>query len=330
MSYTNSIEDASGTDSFSVFDSKTTGHEYHSRRLSMCNGCVDVRSITKSIVALEIIKLHVDGALHLDDRLDNFFTETIDTALASVTLDELLTHTSGIQDKSFFSQSVAYDPADDFAILYAPSECTRASSFAHAESDVCDTLNPFKWSIQHTPDPTVRGTFWYSNAGYQILACVIERVTGEQIHIACRNDLWDGWGGMMRWYRTKGVPLGQAGLCVRAGALSELGKRLLSDPLLQKVRDIAWSPTTLRVPNESRFNRMNSYGRGFWLNASDDGTVNEVLGHGSQSNYWYFDLAGRRCGYTRLHLSGTEAGDSLWEYGDDWDESITNLRELHL
>ena len=134
---------------------------------------------------------------------------------------------------------------------------------------------------------------------------------------------------MIRWHRTRDVPLGQAGLCVRSEALAELGRRLLLRSDLQRVRTLAWAVTTVHVPEQSRFNRMPSYGRGFWLNA-EGSKVTEVLGHGSQSNYWYFDLrTDPPRGFVRLHLSGPEAGGSLWEWGSDWDESASNIPELH-
>ena len=260
------------TDSFAEFGADYAAPGRSSGRLSRCSGCVDVRSITKSVVALAILKLHCDKKLNLADPVSNHlpavFPGAADASRDQITIDHLLQH----------------------------------------------------WE------------FSYSNAGYQLLALIVEKTAGERIDTYCRRELWGGWGrGPIRWKRPRGVPLGQSGLCTTAGALAELGRRLLVSPELSEVRALAWQVTTADVPD--RFNMMPAYGRGFWL--SGDGRA--VLGHGSQSNYWYFNLE-TQTGFARLHLSGTEIGDTLWEpeigdtlYGKsgDWNEELSRLDFLH-
>jgi len=308
------------TDSFALFGTGVSG-VYASKRMH-AGGCVDVRSITKSVVALAVLKLHTTNRLRLTDHLRAHLPAS---AAGGVTLDQLLTHTAGLRDASYlYPGTRPYDFDDDFAIAYDPAECHRATADGAAWQPgmACDGLSPHAWALNHPSHGDLAGTFKYSNAGYQLLAAVVEAVAGAPIDVFCRAELWGGWGaGRIGWHRTRGAPLGQSGLCVTAEALAVLGERLLHSPDLEAVRRLAWDIRVPAVPGrEVLRDRFTAYGRGFWL--TWDGT--EALGLGSQSNYWLFDVP-RSLGVARLHLSGTQVGDSYWEASPDYDSSLTDV-----
>ena len=116
-------------------------------------------SITKSFTATSILKLKKEGKLELSDRLDKYVTGLSDIYVNNdATIEELLTHRSGIADYT------------NNALLF--------------------TSNPFQngsWDAKKILDfieyPAVdRGTFKYSSANYIILGLIVEQVSGKSLN----------------------------------------------------------------------------------------------------------------------------------------------------
>src|SRR5436190_16219155 len=113
----------------------------------------NIGSLTKQFTALAILQLAESKKLALDDQLDKFFPALDKKVAETVTVNELLTHSSGIIDH--------YDLSD-----------TRDLKHAHI-NDVLD-------AIQNT-DSTyfVPGNhFRYSNTAYCLLSLIVEKVSG--------------------------------------------------------------------------------------------------------------------------------------------------------
>jgi len=113
----------------------------------------NIGSLTKQFTALAILQLAESKKLSLDDHLDKFFPALDKKVAEAVTVNELLTHSSGIIDH--------YDLSD-----------TQDLKHAHI-NDVLD-------AIQNT-DSTyfVPGSqFRYSNTAYCLLSLIIEKVSG--------------------------------------------------------------------------------------------------------------------------------------------------------
>jgi CubicO group peptidase (beta-lactamase class C family) len=110
-------------------------------------------SVTKQFTAAAILLLAQDGTIRLDDRIRVFFPE-LPASLDSVTIQHLLTHTSGIVD---------YEDV-------IPDGTT-------AQLHDADVL-----TLLETHDTTYfkAGTSYrYSNSGYALLALIVEKASGK-------------------------------------------------------------------------------------------------------------------------------------------------------
>ena len=127
-----------------------------------------IGSLTKQFTATGILQLVEQGKLHLDDKLSHFFQDFPNGD--SVTLHMLLSHTSGI---------VNYTDIPGFnklATLSWPKDSMIAV---------------FK-NIPYNFSPGKR--FLYSNSGYFLLGCIIEKVSGESYDHYMRTHVFDQLG----------------------------------------------------------------------------------------------------------------------------------------
>lgn len=104
-----------------------------------------IASVSKPFTAIAVLRLVEQGKLRLEDRLDAIFPELKGAAVAGVTISQLLSHTSGIEE-------VVGKHLDRPLI----SDDLKTAAFA---SKV--------------------GEFQYSNSGYMVLKLVMEKVTGQ-------------------------------------------------------------------------------------------------------------------------------------------------------
>ncbi|MGI8950396.1 MAG: serine hydrolase domain-containing protein [Chitinophagaceae bacterium] len=113
----------------------------------------NICSLTKQFTALAILQLEKKHLLSLTDKLSGFFPDMNKKVAEKITIQELLTHSSGIVDH--------YD-------------YTNTSQMKHAHN--ADVYNAIKNIDTTYFEPGSR--FKYSNTGYCLLALVIEKITG--------------------------------------------------------------------------------------------------------------------------------------------------------
>ncbi|WP_244177433.1 serine hydrolase domain-containing protein [Streptomyces atriruber] len=113
-----------------------------------CDTVYDVMSITKQFTVAAVLKLEMAGELRVTDRMDEYIGPVPEDK-RDITLHQLLTHTSGLPE----SLGDDYDPA------------SRAELLAGAK----------KARLRSAPGEE----FHYSNAGYSVLAAIVERVSGQ-------------------------------------------------------------------------------------------------------------------------------------------------------
>ena len=129
------------------------------KRPFTCQTVFDIGSVTKQFTATGIVHLAMEKKLRLDDSISRFFPNCpVDKK--PITLHHLLTHTAGMPDVF----------GDDYQVM------TRQQLVDHALT--ARLLSP--------PGSRYR----YSNAGYSLLAVVIELTSHEPYEKYLRRTLW--------------------------------------------------------------------------------------------------------------------------------------------
>ncbi|RYY99533.1 MAG: serine hydrolase [Chitinophagaceae bacterium] len=120
------------------------------------NSLFDLASVSKQFTAMGILLLREDGRLQLTDTLRHFFPEL---PYSGVTLQQMLTHSSGLPD---------YEAA--MAQGWNPGKVAF-------NADMIRFLATEKPAMEFAP-----GTRWaYSNTAYALLASVIEKVAAQPL-----------------------------------------------------------------------------------------------------------------------------------------------------
>jgi len=141
-----------------------------------------VGSIQKVFVSISILQLYEEGLIELDDDVNNYMPFNIrhpEYPEKPITIGMLLSHRSGLDGT--LPSEFAYDWIDD-----NPVEWTRSFSEDLIEVSLEEWLemNLDEKGSLYSPSYWVRepGTgYSYSNNGYKILMCILERVSGQSI-----------------------------------------------------------------------------------------------------------------------------------------------------
>lgn len=124
----------------------------------------NICSMTKQFTAYAILQLQREGKLSLDDRLSRFFPDFAPGVAGSVSVRQLLTHSSGLKDH--------YSYVD------------RAKYKEFWDRDVLTVLRPVD-STYFPPGSRYR----YSNAAFCLLSLIIEKLSGETYPAYIRGHL---------------------------------------------------------------------------------------------------------------------------------------------
>ena len=127
------------------------------QELSVKHG-FDIGSLVKPITAIAIYRLEQDGKLKASDTLDKFFEE-VPKDKKSITIQHLLEHKAGLPD--IFGGD--YQVVDKKWFLNKVLNCKLIAKIGEREN--------------------------YSNAGYSLLACIIEKVTGGSYEEYARDKV---------------------------------------------------------------------------------------------------------------------------------------------
>jgi CubicO group peptidase (beta-lactamase class C family) len=130
----------------------------------------DIASITKQFTAAAIMKLEMQGKLNTNDLLSKYLPG-VPADKSAITMHQVLTHTAGLKNYSGGDYEVATRDETVKRILSAPLESEPGKKFA------------------------------YSNAGYTLLAAIIERVSGEPYEKFLNRNLFKPAGMKLTGYR---------------------------------------------------------------------------------------------------------------------------------
>jgi CubicO group peptidase (beta-lactamase class C family) len=123
----------------------------------------DIASISKQFTAAAVLKLEMQGKLKVEDHLARFFPSAPPDK-AGITLHQLLTHTSGLPDSI----------GDEYDVM------TRESFLKGV----------FATPLVHPPG----SRFVYSDAGYTLLAAVVEIVSGRPLGDYLHDQIFEPAG----------------------------------------------------------------------------------------------------------------------------------------
>ncbi len=120
----------------------------------------------KALTALAIMRLVEDGMLRLDQPVRELLGTDLPLIDDGVTIEHLLTHTSGIGD--YLDEDGEWE-ASDFVLSLPVHTLTTAEAFL-------PMLDGYPQKFAPETD------FSYCNGGYMVLAVLLERVTGDTYH----------------------------------------------------------------------------------------------------------------------------------------------------
>jgi len=148
--------------------------DFESKKPNDSSGIFQIYSITKTFTSSMIFILIEQGKLSLDDRLSKFYPDFPNGD--NITLEHLLTHTSGINDNTD-------DPNA------RETEAYRVERFG-------------KNTVNFAP-----GEGWsYCNGGYQLLGYIIAKVTGMSYEEAVRKHIFSPLGMSASGFDFKNLP----------------------------------------------------------------------------------------------------------------------------
>lgn len=131
----------------------------------------NIGSATKMFTALAIMQLVEQGKVNFDDPLGNYLSGFSQPAAEKVTLQHILTHTSGMAGSILNEQTF------------------------RANKDLVRTTTDWLPFIKDVPLTFEPGATWsYSNAGFLALGAVIEQVTGKTYFDYVQDYIWQPAG----------------------------------------------------------------------------------------------------------------------------------------
>jgi len=256
------------------------GHLHRALRVPMiADAQIAIASGSKAFTALAVMCLVEDGSLRLDQRVRELLGDDLPRIDDAVTIEQLLTHTSGIGD--YLDEEADWEP-EDYVLTVPSHELTSAAAF----------LPMLDGHDQKRP-PGER--FSYCNGGYMVLAVLLERVTGEGYHDVVRrlvlgpaglertgflplNDLpadaAPGYvadaGDLVNTLHLPVLGNGDGGAFTTAADLHRFWLALLDGRIVSQGSVEAMIRPRFDVPDERK-----RYGMGFWLHPTHDALILE-------------------------------------------------------
>lgn len=139
---------------------------------------IAIASGSKAFTALAVMRLVEDGELRLDQPVRELLGDDLPLIDDAVTIEHLLTHTSGIGD--YLDEESDWE-ATDFVLSVPVHTLTTSEAFLPM--------------LEGHPQKFAPGErFSYCNGGYMVLGVLVERATGETYHEVTRRLVFDPAG----------------------------------------------------------------------------------------------------------------------------------------
>jgi CubicO group peptidase (beta-lactamase class C family) len=275
---------------------------------------------SKTMTALVVASLVVEGRLSFETPARELLGDDLPLIDAGVTVRHLLSHTSGIGD-------YLDEDADDYD--------TDGYMMARPAQEYL-TMSAFLPELDGHPQVFAPGAqFAYCNGGFQVLALLAERATGEDYHDLVRDRVLDPAGMTdSGFFRSDRLPprtalgylsedddavtnvfhlpiigCGDGGLYTSAADTHHFWTALLAGAIVPT--DVVEEMITIQaeIPDHP-----SDYGLGFWLRPSPDGGRPNPQLVGEDSGVSFISRHDRSTGVTRTVLAGTTEGAwPMWE-----------------
>ncbi|MGV3602978.1 MAG: serine hydrolase domain-containing protein [Dyadobacter fermentans] len=135
---------------------------FQDKTLNDAKTVYQIASVTKSFTATLVLKLVETNKLALTDRIAKFYPQIPKSD--SITIEQLLSHTSGISDNDSLTKHKTYKGSDEEQFIATLTE--RSLDFAPGSD------------------------FRYSNSGYILLGYIVQKVTGTNYYDAIKSRLF--------------------------------------------------------------------------------------------------------------------------------------------
>lgn len=149
---------------------KSFGYEDFGNKIANSDSSLfQLASISKTFTAVAILQLKEKGKLKIDDPLSKYLP---DFPYPEITISQILSHTSGLPDTEIlFDSLIAKEPSKIFTI-----------------ADDLPAIKIFRSKNQLLFKP---GERWgYSSAGYQLLALLVEKLSGQSFAVYIKDHIF--------------------------------------------------------------------------------------------------------------------------------------------
>jgi CubicO group peptidase (beta-lactamase class C family) len=275
-------------------------------------------SVSKSLCSAVFGQYVGSGSIDGEALVAHYLPELADSAYGDATVQQVLDMTVGVQfDETYF------DPASE--VQTQDRVAGWRSSRLGDPSDSYAFLATLQKSGEHGP------TFSYCSANTDVLAWILERVTGRRYAALLSEDLWSRIGAEHDAYVTvdrSGFPMANAGVCTTLRDLARFGRVVLdggTGPDGSTVVPPSWIADVRRGGDRAAAEESmrgvhanGSYRNQFWISGAENGSFYGVGIHGQ---YVWLNPA---ADVVVAKLSSLPEPDSP----DDWAEHMTFFDRL--
>jgi CubicO group peptidase (beta-lactamase class C family) len=152
-----------------IFEKAYGYRDAEQKILHAVNDIFQIGSVSKQITATVIMQLQEEGKLSVNDKLSRFYPDYPNGN--KITIEQLMTHTSGIFNFTDDSDLMKQDPTQHF------TEARMLATFKDRPLDF---------------EPGTK--YGYSNSAYNLLGYIIQKVTGKSYEQAVRERIFKPLG----------------------------------------------------------------------------------------------------------------------------------------
>lgn len=208
-------------DTMGVTYKKSMGYaDLASRRPFDEHTVMNIASISKTILAVALMKAIDQGKLQLDDHVNKYLPFPVVNPHfpdAPITIRHLATHTSSIRDTKYYAHAYYFHDADrltkdSLAGIYRNYLKVIKGNERMDESLLLEyVLHPqgkfYSAKNFHKEPPGKQAD--YSNLGATLAALVIEKATGVKYENYTRQEIFEPLGMSETWWEASAVPAGR-------------------------------------------------------------------------------------------------------------------------